>query len=250
MSNGIIWATEEINRAKNLVVKAINDSDSDPETKKAWIDVNWSLYDSVLEIYNHVCKVADKDGHSGMSYALLLSILDDLLDGRPLTPITEDEDEWQSISFGTDPEHQFMAKRRSSLFKTIKEDGTIDYADTATIVCRDQNGGWFYNGFIADKIRNLYPITFPYTPPKKKYVVTVEERQLIPELEGKCDTDSFYIMSVKTPDGVVERIEECYTTDVATGEMKHITAKEYDDLVEAYIKRTTGESNDNIENNT
>lgn len=77
--NMVEYAANELRRA------GLFDEDS---------DYDGMLGDAVLEIV----KVFSKQGHSGMSAAMVTAILEKLLRYEPLTPLTSDPDEWMNVS--------------------------------------------------------------------------------------------------------------------------------------------------------
>ena len=95
-------------------------------------DYGCSCYKSALKDYNSLCE----DDHSGASFSFTRNILKRLLDGLPLTAITEDdfdvknyepvEDEWlDSQGLVSD----IQCKRMSSLFRLEHKDGRVVYKD-------------------------------------------------------------------------------------------------------------------------
>lgn len=144
---------------------------------------------SALKAFESICE----DGHSGMSISCTKNILVRLIEGKPLTPITEENADWVKIA-----NTEYQSRRMSSLFKTIKSDGSIEYRDINRVVgtYKDSNI-CFYNGCICRVIDELYPITLPYYP-TKGYKVIVEEF-LFDEKNG--DFDTMGIISAIDPDG-------------------------------------------------
>jgi len=109
-------------------------------------------------------KVFAEEGHSGFSGRYALDLLTKLLDFKPLTPLTGEDDEWTDISdCGDSPSYQ--NKRCSSVFKN--PDGE----------CYDINGKVFWewyrdeNGQAHKSYYSNYgcslPVVFPYMPPDK-----------------------------------------------------------------------------------
>lgn len=60
-----------------------------------------------------------KQGHSGMSARLVAQLFTDLVNGRPLSPLTDNPDEWMMIEFDGTKQN----KRCSDVF--MKPDGTV-----------------------------------------------------------------------------------------------------------------------------
>jgi hypothetical protein len=81
-----------------------------------------SVYDSALELFKTFCE----QEHSGMSANLTKHIFDKLVDGKPLTPITGEEDEWDNcIDDYGDGFLTQQNKRMPSLFRSLDKDGKL-----------------------------------------------------------------------------------------------------------------------------
>jgi hypothetical protein len=108
----------------------------------------------------HMVKEFSEEGHSGFSGQYALNILTKLLDFKPLTPLTGEDDEWTLASIG-----YWQNKRCSSVFKDL--DGS----------CYDIDGKVFWEwqrNEDGQAVKSYYrgygcstPVTFPYTPPKE-----------------------------------------------------------------------------------
>jgi hypothetical protein len=111
MSNLLDHATEELRRAKFL--------GSDEEYDEA-------IATSVLELL----VVFEKQGHSGFSAMTALAFFDKLAKFEPLTPLTNDPNEWVDVTAYA-PEHPlWQNNRNSSCFST---DGGTTYYDVDEI---------------------------------------------------------------------------------------------------------------------
>ena len=109
-------------------------------------------------------KLFAEEGHSGFSGRYALDLLTKLLDFKPLTPLTGEDDEWTDISdYGDSPRYQ--NKRRSSVFKN--PDGECYDIDGKVFWewYRDENGK-AYKSYYSNYGCRL-PVTFPYMPPDK-----------------------------------------------------------------------------------
>jgi hypothetical protein len=111
------------------------------------------LPDAVLEIV----EVFANQNHSGMSAAIVLSLLDKLLRFKPLTPLTGEDDEWNEVGNGV-----YQNKRCSSVFK---ENGKAYFLDALIFI--DENGLSF-TGTVNDKnwdvVKSNQDIVFPFVP--------------------------------------------------------------------------------------
>jgi len=101
-SNFVDWAEKEVKAAGLL------DADS---------DYDGMLGEAVLDLVN----VFDSQGHSGMSAAMVKSILDQLLEWKPLSPLTSNPEEWMGVSEGL-----WQSRRNPACFS---EDGGKTYTD-------------------------------------------------------------------------------------------------------------------------
>lgn len=113
------------------------------------------LKDSILEIV----KVFAKQGHSGFSAGMTISILEKLLRFQPLTPLTGEDSEWVKIS----NDDVYQNTRCSHVFK---ENGVAYDIDGK--VFEDEHGNWYTSK------DSRVEIQFPYTP-KTEYVKYTKE---------------------------------------------------------------------------
>lgn len=86
-------------------------------------DYGCSCYMSALKAFESLYD----DGHSGYSFSVTRRILEKLLYSRPLTPITDEDFNNQTSIF--DDKEEYQCPRMSSLFKTVYEDGSVEYND-------------------------------------------------------------------------------------------------------------------------
>lgn len=178
--------------AENEVDIAINEIGKDEDCMNEYYI---GCYKSALKAY----KCLLDDGHSGMSISITKRILDSLIDGKPLTPITEDDfKECEPI----DTEGSIQCKRMSSLFKRIDKDGKVTYNDVDRAVFIDTETGVWQSGLINRIINEMFPISFPYAG-IEHYDVHGEE--ILTDLKnGDFDTIAINYIVIK-PRG--ERIE-------------------------------------------
>lgn len=140
--------------------------------------------DSGLEMQKEVTKailelldVFEKQGHSGFSASYIVNLFKDLVDYKPLSPLTGEDDEWtdDAISFGPNDVPSQQNKRCYCLFRKNHDNSTARYMDD--IIFSD-NGGitWFTCEAKARKYRK--PIQFPWMPPaepRRIYIKYVED---------------------------------------------------------------------------
>lgn len=108
------WAKNEIAIARK------RERGDKPEDE--W-DYGCACYDSALRAYESLLG----DGHSGMSIGFTKDIFNRLIDGKPLTPIKDIEDEWEYRYMNSDDAKIYQCKRMSGLFKKVAHDGIVTY---------------------------------------------------------------------------------------------------------------------------
>ena len=149
-------------------------------------------------------KSLEKDNHSGFSIQMTKSILNRMIDWKPLTPIEDTPDGWNySYMNSKTRETVWQNKRMSSLFKHVRQDFGITYKDNNHSVCVDiNNKSRYHSGLISAIIDEMYPITMPYMPSDKPIEVYCTDL-LTDRKNGDFDTVGiFYCIK---PNG--ERVE-------------------------------------------
>lgn len=150
----IDWAENEINIACEREKRNTKDGE--------W-DYGRACYESALKAFKSLCG----DGHSGMSIGITKSILNRLIDGRPLTPIEDTDDVWNLYTYGDDDKKKvYQCRRMSSLFKDVYPDGTVKYHDIDRVRCYGKtNPNILYHSGLVDRlIHEMWPIAMPYCP--------------------------------------------------------------------------------------
>lgn len=162
-------------------------------------DYGCACYDSALKAFESLCG----DGHSGFSIGVTKSILNRLIDGKPLTPIEDTEDVWGMVYREGKSKH-YQCKRVSSLFKDVTEDGVVSYTDINRYYCvsKDNPNVSWHNGFVCKIYDAMYPLTMPYMPNGKADEIVCEELLTDPQ---NGDYDTLAILYIKRADG--ERVE-------------------------------------------
>ena len=124
-------------------------------------------------------KSLEGDNHSGYSIMVTKSILNRMIDGKPLSPITEENAEWQEDGpyHENDDVRHFRSGRYSAFFKDVYADGKARYTDVNRATSCDVSDPWSYftSAGTMDVVDSLFPITMPYYPYDKKYVVYVHD---------------------------------------------------------------------------
>ena len=129
-------------------------------------------YLSALKAYKSLCE----DGHSGCSFNITSNILKKLLDGKPLSPITENDFPEEPYWIDKDNIKHFQSNRKSSLFKYVYPDGTIKYTDNDRFYAYliDKPNIPYHSGLVCKILDEMFPITMPYTA-NKNYAVATDE---------------------------------------------------------------------------
>lgn len=179
-----------------------------PDRKDGEWDYGCACYESALKAYLSLME----DEHSGMSFSFTAGILKRLLEGKSLTPIEDVPEVWGTgHTYGDDGVTHYQCERMTSLFKDVTADGKVSYCDVGRYYCKDEVTGATYRcGLESRLLDELHPITMPYNPPLGYYVFTVKEG-LTDRKNGDFDTKA--IMTLKCPDGTVERIDRFYADD-------------------------------------
>ena len=225
------WAEQEC----RLACKRENpdfDFDSDD------FDYGCSCYKSALKAYKSLCE----DGHSGASFNFTRRILERLMEGQPLTPITDED------FFNVRPEYQLhsdkwlvenglkseiQCPRMSSLFRSETLDGKVSYSDINRAYCINiENPSDTYSSAKDRVVDEFFPITMPYMPEKGKYKVYCQTF-LTDKKNGDFDTQA--ILYFMTPDG--KRVDVNRYQTEKDGKMVDITKEEYDSLLKKRIDR-------------
>ena len=191
------WARKEV----ELVCKK-HSGDEDEEYYKACCESALKAYECLLN-----------DEHSGLSLSVTRNILFRLMDGKPLSPITEDDfepdqeiqesPEWlQRLGIISD----VPCTRMSGLYKYTYKDGRVEYKDVNRVTTYDEgsNTPWS-SGWVNKIVNEMYPITMPYMG--EKYIAYVRESKSI---NCKSDYDCVILKALKHPDGTIETINRFF----------------------------------------
>ena len=178
-----------------------------PDRKDGEWDYGCACYESALKAYLSLME----DEHSGMSFSFTAEILKRLLESKPLSPIDDVPEVWSESYGWSDGGEHYQCNRMASLFKDVTVDGKVSYHDVRRYYCKDEVTGMTYTCGLESRILDeLHPITMPYYPPIGHWVFTTREC-LSDEKNGDFDTKA--IITLKAPDGTVERIDRFYAED-------------------------------------
>lgn len=163
--------------------------------------------DSALKAY----KTLSNDEHSGCSWEITKSILIKLMNGRPLTPITEKDFENVEPKPWTKKDLKLtQCPRMSSLFRH-EVDGKVTYSDVDRVISIDTKGHTWQNGFISNIVDKKYPIKLPYSGEKyKAYIEDWYEDENGNKVDVRGEYNRLRLIKIVHPDGTVEEINKTY----------------------------------------
>ena len=204
-------------------------------------DYGCSCYKSALKAFKSLCE----DGHSGTSWNFTKSILERLMAGQPLTPITDDD------FFVSDPEaipplggdewlkeqglkSDIQCPRMSSLFRKETIDGKVSYTDVNRAFFRDIEHPSDTYSSNDDFLDDMFPITMPYVPKKGKYEIFAQTF-LTDVNHGDFDTKG--ILYLITPEG--EKVDVGIYMTEKDGKMVRISEDEYKDLLAKRVDKVS-----------
>ena len=207
----------------------------DFDDPNAW-DYGCSCYKSALKAYESLMN----DDHSGASFGFTKNILIRLMNGQPLTPITDED----FFANGNEPyesdesladrglKSSLQCTRMSSLFRDETLDGKVTYhdIDRAYYVNIEDPSDTYHSwtGFLDE----MFPIKIPYSPEKDKYVIYAQSF-LSDKRNGDFDTRG--ILYLITPSG--EKVDiNIYQTE-RNGKMANITKEEYENLLKNRVDK-------------
>ena len=181
-------------------------------------DYGCSCYMSALKAFESLCE----DGHSGYSFSVTRRILEKLLYNRPLTPITDEDFNNQTSIY--DDKEEYQCSRMSSLFKTVYEDGSVEYRDVDRAYSFDAEfpDDTFTCGFDTNFLNKLIPITLPYDGTSTKYKIKVQH------FDAKDGVEYRAILSITDPDGKVIPVDKYYRLGDKYSEHQIIAKEEFE----------------------
>lgn len=112
-----------------------------------------------------------EQGHTGFSASYALSIIKRLLDYKPITPLTGEDDEWGDVPPWDGGKNSQQNKRCSAVFRSNFDNSTAYYVDGK--VFSDDGGKTWWSS------RDSHvPVIFPYTVPEKPERIILEDGAL------------------------------------------------------------------------
>ena len=202
------WAKHEADR---LIKKLVETEDN------ASIQYTKMCLDSALKAYELLIKCC----HSGNSWNMTKNYLMRLMEMKSLVPIEDLPENWG------DPVDRAGTKQYQSiiapgLFKAVHTDGKVTYYDLDRVVFKDKHTGVVScNGYSRRLVDAMFPISMPYMPSSKPYVVVGYTFNSHDGLVGSYDT--VVLHKVIAPEGSTKMLK--FAIDGDTGD--RITHKEY-----------------------
>ena len=202
-------------------------------------DYGCSCYKSALKAYKSLMQ----DGHSGASFGFTKNILIRLMEGYPLTPITDEDffDENGNLLCMDMPSDYLKERglksdtqcpRMSHLFRKESLDGKVTYHDVDRSYFVDIEEPFNTYSTNDSFLDEMFPITMPYYPQVGKFVIYAQEF-LTDKKNGDFDTRGLIYMI--TPSG--ERIDlNLYYTTI-DDEWVQIPKAQYDELLAKRIDK-------------
>lgn len=192
------------------------------------------LYDKAYEAYCNFVENIYDDDIDVLKIQIIKTIFMQFINNEPLTPIRDNEDDWEVVDKEENDEHKYLiykCKRRYTLFKKVtydKNNGNIintKFSDTGRYMCVDINTGKTYVGGLAGLILDeTIPITMPYSPIGKIKIYT-EDFKCYDDKE--TDPDTIGILYLQMPDGQIQEKKRFFKKDQKTEDMVEIGLTEY-----------------------
>jgi len=189
---------------QNELTRAEKEIELWKERSKSWSkkvrevigDVTLNMYKNINETGEFRFLIKDQ----------LMYLLNSMFDGKPLTPLTGEDDEWKPIAGrfanGEVVNTKYQNTRYNDLFKDVNGDGTIIYHDNNRVSCYDPIMENYFSFGLVNKICDeIYPIAMPYMPGDSDCEVQVFTFQYNQENSEKSDFDTVIVLSAHTKEG-------------------------------------------------
>lgn len=211
------WAQREIEIACENERKQCQ---KEPDYQEGNEDYGITCYQAAGELL----KVFEAQGHSGYSAQLVKQIFSRLVDGKPLTPVTDEDNQWMEYAqylSADDGIRRYQHKRMSSLFKQVDVDGKVSINDIDRVKVYDKEIKACYSTrFLDNLINEIWPINFPYSGEKIR--VNLEETSG----KGTPYCNIMYVAKAIKDDGAEVLIDR-YFTENADGSYAELEAYGY-----------------------
>ena len=198
------WAEER--KAKEKASKKEADDEGFIEYACACVDSAAKAYKAMLQSENPVSDKAKE-------------LLNRLIKGQPLSPITEEDfkaalrrplGDWEIDWLKrTHLKSHTQCPRMSSLFREEDLDGNVTYSDNERAFFVNQRGTQWYSTWAMKVVGKMFPITMPYYPTSKPYLIYGREYYMEGDVdkseEHRGTVNVVYYDYLITPEG--KRIE-------------------------------------------
>lgn len=175
-----------------------------------------------------------EQGHSGYSIGVTKRILNDLIDGKPLTTLTGEDDEWDCILYRNEKRGYTSQqnKRCRALFKIIYDDGRVEYSyNDRYAFYKNDSDIEYHCGYANKYLDEIFgKITMPFYPgPAIKVYAEdflFEDKNYDYAFEVHGDFDTVGLLYAITPDGT--RVElNIFLAETSDG-FARISKEEYE----------------------
>lgn len=151
----------------------------------------------------------EKQGHSGMSAGITTKYFDKLVSGKPLTKLTDNDEEWELIGKyklinGLGASIKYQNKRYTALFKNIRylDKTIIEYHDNNRITCHNPIMDTYFNLGLVNRVYDeINPIKMPYMPGESDCIIDVFDFQSDQNNSDKSDFDTVVILTAENKNG-------------------------------------------------
>jgi hypothetical protein len=198
MSNLVEFAEKEL----NLLLAKCEDEEG--------IELQKRMNSGVLD----VVKAFSNAGHSGFSASYALGLINRLLNWKPITHLTGEDDEWEKVDYGGD-DITFQNKRCPSVFKNAEGQA---YCVEAKMFSEDNGKTWYTSR------DSTVEVVFPYNVPTYPEQVLINKE---PE-RNKILGEIFDLMVSLGVDGNIELTEET--------SIDEIFSRKNDEILESKIQ--------------
>lgn len=169
-------------------------------TKKSTYDDEYSYEFLCMDCAKDIYYELLRQGHSGTSINITMEFLKRLVDRKPLTALTDNEEEWGKTEydiFKKGIKNKYYNRRYPALFKDVYEDGHIIYRDNNRVTCYDPIMETSFGMGIANLIYDeMNPIEMPYYPEKSDVTMEVFSFQYDKETADKSDFDTIVVLDI------------------------------------------------------
>lgn len=212
-------------------VKGISDAAIENEKKRAEKEIKISkeklgkehpellfVWEEALKVYNLIISRYPYIINNRDFGERVLQNVRCLNEGFPLTPIEDDDADWQEIQNGAlvnmrkvNVVEKYRSNRLSSLFKEVYKDGHIEYHDNYRVTTENFITGTEYVFGLSNLIYDeMYPIKMPYNH-KSEWGARVYIHDFVSDPEDKeSNFDTIAVLFAKEPGGKIVSINRYF----------------------------------------